>query len=60
METPTAIPLVQVCMSCSSRQIILNQAREHNARLQKDMQALKDVLYRLVYMSLTVPRKGIN
>ncbi|CAB3229858.1 unnamed protein product [Arctia plantaginis] len=46
-EPPTAIPLVQVCMSCSSRQIIVNQAREHNARLQKDMQALKDVLYRL-------------
>ncbi|XP_075985332.1 centrosomal protein 89kDa [Anticarsia gemmatalis] len=46
-EPPTAIPLVEVCMSCSSRQIIVNQAREHNARLQKDMQALKDVLYRL-------------
>ncbi|XP_013191720.1 protein Cep89 homolog isoform X2 [Amyelois transitella] len=44
---PTAVPLVEVCMSCSSRQIILNQAREQNARLQKDMQALKDVLYRL-------------
>ncbi|XP_026750551.2 protein Cep89 homolog isoform X2 [Galleria mellonella] len=43
----TAIPLVEVCMSCSSRQIILNQAREQNTRLQKDMQALKDVLYRL-------------
>ncbi|CAH1640601.1 unnamed protein product [Spodoptera littoralis] len=43
----TAIPLVEVCMSCSSRQIIVNQAREHNTRLQKDMQALKDVLYRL-------------
>nr|XP_037873898.1 protein Cep89 homolog isoform X2 [Bombyx mori] len=43
----TAIPLVEVCMSCSSRQIILNQAREQNSRLQKDMQALKDVLYRL-------------
>ncbi|PZC72248.1 hypothetical protein B5X24_HaOG211661 [Helicoverpa armigera] len=46
-EPSTAIPLVEVCMSCSSRQIILNQAREHNTRLQKDMQALKDVLYRL-------------
>ncbi|KAF9423411.1 hypothetical protein HW555_001220 [Spodoptera exigua] len=46
-ESSTAIPLVEVCMSCSSRQIILNQAREHNTRLQKDMQALKDVLYRL-------------
>ncbi|KAJ8710845.1 hypothetical protein PYW08_009360 [Mythimna loreyi] len=46
-ESSTAIPLVEVCMSCSSRQIILNQAREHNSRLQKDMQALKDVLYRL-------------
>ncbi|KAJ8710030.1 hypothetical protein PYW07_009396 [Mythimna separata] len=46
-ESSTAIPLVEVCMSCSSRQIILNQAREHNNRLQKDMQALKDVLYRL-------------
>ncbi|XP_013161765.1 PREDICTED: centrosomal protein of 112 kDa [Papilio xuthus] len=44
---PTTIPLVEVCMSCSSRQIVLNQARELNARLQKDMQALKDVLYRL-------------
>ncbi|XP_026728125.1 protein Cep89 homolog [Trichoplusia ni] len=46
-EPSTAIPLVEVCMSCSSRQIILTQAREHNSRLQKDMQALKDVLYRL-------------
>lgn len=46
-EPATAIPLVEVCMSCSSRQIIVNQAREHNTRLQKDMQALKDVLYRL-------------
>ncbi|KAG6451492.1 hypothetical protein O3G_MSEX007188 [Manduca sexta] len=46
-EPSTAIPLVEVCMSCSSRQIILNQAREQNTRLQKDMQALKDVLYRL-------------
>ncbi|XP_049879907.1 protein Cep89 homolog isoform X2 [Pectinophora gossypiella] len=47
-EVPqTVIPLVEVCMSCSSRQIVLNQAREHNTRLQKDMQALKDVLYRL-------------
>ncbi|KAH9633164.1 hypothetical protein HF086_013787 [Spodoptera exigua] len=45
-ESSTVIPLVEVCMSCSSRQIILNQAREHNTRLQKDMQALKDVLYR--------------
>ncbi|XP_028029468.1 uncharacterized protein LOC114242493 [Bombyx mandarina] len=44
----TAIPLVEVCMSCSSRQIILNQAREQNSRLQKDMQALKDVLYRYI------------
>ncbi|CAG9792781.1 unnamed protein product [Diatraea saccharalis] len=43
----TAVPLVEVCMKCSSRQIILNQAREQNSRLQKDMQALKDVLYRL-------------
>ncbi|XP_045540414.1 protein Cep89 homolog [Papilio machaon] len=46
-EPTTAIPLVEVCMSCSSRQIVLNQARELNSRLQKDMQALKDVLYRL-------------
>ncbi|XP_068625129.1 centrosomal protein of 89 kDa [Battus philenor] len=46
-EPSTAIPLVEVCMSCSSRQIMLNQAREQNVRLQKDMQALKDVLYRL-------------
>ncbi|KAJ2940868.1 hypothetical protein O0L34_g10128 [Tuta absoluta] len=46
-EQCTAIPLVEVCMSCSSRQIILNQAKEHNHRLQTDMQALKDVLYRL-------------
>ncbi|XP_050356083.1 protein Cep89 homolog [Nymphalis io] len=46
-EHSTAIPLVEVCMSCSSRQIVLNQAREQNSRLQKDMQALKDVLYRL-------------
>ncbi|XP_046973494.1 protein Cep89 homolog [Vanessa cardui] len=46
-EQSTAIPLVEVCMSCSSRQIVLNQAREQNSRLQKDMQALKDVLYRL-------------
>ncbi|XP_072948033.1 uncharacterized protein Cep89 isoform X2 [Epargyreus clarus] len=46
-EPSTAIPLVEVCMSCSSRQILLNQAREHNTRLQKDMQGLKDVLYRL-------------
>ncbi|XP_038218553.1 protein Cep89 homolog [Zerene cesonia] len=43
----SAIPLVEVCMSCSSRQIVLNQCREHNARLQRDLQALKDVLYRL-------------
>ncbi|CAG4939719.1 unnamed protein product [Colias eurytheme] len=43
----TAIPLVEVCMSCSSRQIVLNQCREHNARLQRDLQAMKDVLYRL-------------
>nr|XP_026497608.1 protein Cep89 homolog isoform X2 [Vanessa tameamea] len=46
-EHSTAIPLVEVCMSCSSRQIVLNQARDQNLRLQKDMQALKDVLYRL-------------
>ncbi|XP_053618608.1 protein Cep89 homolog isoform X2 [Plodia interpunctella] len=44
---PAGIPLVEVCMSCSSRQIILKQAREHNSRLQTDMQALKHVLYRL-------------
>ncbi|XP_048001319.1 protein Cep89 homolog [Leguminivora glycinivorella] len=43
----TAIPLVEVCMSCSSRQILLTQAREHTHRMQRDMQALKDVLYRL-------------
>ncbi|CAG9570650.1 unnamed protein product [Danaus chrysippus] len=43
----STIPLVEVCMSCSSRQIVLNQAREQNSRLQKDMQAMKDVLYRL-------------
>ncbi|XP_063369695.1 protein Cep89 homolog isoform X2 [Cydia amplana] len=43
----TAIPLVEVCMSCSSRQILLTQAREHSHRMQRDMQALKDVLYRL-------------
>ncbi|XP_069355734.1 protein Cep89 homolog isoform X2 [Maniola hyperantus] len=46
-EQSTAIPLVEVCMNCSSRQIVLNQAREQNSRLQKDMQAMKDVLYRL-------------
>ncbi|CAK1591244.1 unnamed protein product [Parnassius mnemosyne] len=46
-EPSTAIPLVEVCMNCSSRQIVLNQVREQNSRLQKDMQALKDVLYRL-------------
>ncbi|CAH2231734.1 jg14314 [Pararge aegeria aegeria] len=46
-EHSTAIPLVEVCMNCSSRQILLNQAREQNSRLQKDMQAMKDVLYRL-------------
>ncbi|XP_013138206.1 PREDICTED: centromere-associated protein E [Papilio polytes] len=46
-EPTTAIPLVEVCMNCSSRQIVLNQAKELNSRLQKDMQALKDVLYRL-------------
>ncbi|XP_047520527.1 protein Cep89 homolog isoform X1 [Pieris napi] len=44
---PQAIPLVEVCMSCSSRQIVLNQSKEHNTRLQKDLQAMKDVLYRL-------------
>ncbi|CAK1543365.1 unnamed protein product [Leptosia nina] len=42
-----AIPLVEVCMSCSSRQIVLNHSREHNSRLHKDLQAMKDVLYRL-------------
>ncbi|KAL0812068.1 hypothetical protein ABMA28_009458 [Loxostege sticticalis] len=46
-QQSTAIPLVEVCMSCSSRQIVLQQAREQNSRLQKDMQAMKDVLYRL-------------
>ncbi|CAH2057360.1 unnamed protein product, partial [Iphiclides podalirius] len=46
-EPPAVVPLVEFCMSCSSRQIVLNQAREQNCRLQKDMQALKDVLYRL-------------
>ncbi|OWR40886.1 hypothetical protein KGM_212232 [Danaus plexippus plexippus] len=46
-KEPSTVPLVEVCMSCSSRQIVLNQAREQNTRLQRDMQAMKDVLYRL-------------
>ncbi|XP_050668142.1 golgin subfamily B member 1 isoform X2 [Leptidea sinapis] len=46
-HTDGGIPLVEVCMSCSSRQIVLKQARELNNRLQKDMQAMKEVLYRL-------------
>ncbi|XP_073962477.1 uncharacterized protein isoform X1 [Choristoneura fumiferana] len=46
-ELTEAIPLVEVCMSCSSRQILLHQSREQTARLQRDMQGLKDVLYRL-------------
>ncbi|XP_041970934.1 centrosomal protein of 89 kDa [Aricia agestis] len=46
-KEPSLVPLVEVCMNCSSRQIVLNQARENNLRLQKDMQAMKDVLYRL-------------
>ncbi|XP_063833953.1 protein Cep89 homolog [Ostrinia nubilalis] len=46
-QQSAAIPLVEVCMSCSSRQIVLQQAREQNHRLQADMRAMKDVLYRL-------------
>ncbi|XP_023937189.1 centrosomal protein of 89 kDa isoform X2 [Bicyclus anynana] len=46
-DISTTIPLVEVCMNCSSRQIVLNQTKEQNSRLQKDMQAMKDVLYRL-------------
>ncbi|KAG7301064.1 hypothetical protein JYU34_015446 [Plutella xylostella] len=43
----TAIPLVEVCMSCNTRQLQLTRVRETNSRLQADMQALKDLLYRL-------------
>ncbi|XP_048484058.1 trichohyalin [Plutella xylostella] len=43
----TAIPLVEVCMSCNTRQLQLTRLRETNSRLQADMQALKDLLYRL-------------
>ncbi|GBP20846.1 Protein Cep89 homolog [Eumeta japonica] len=46
-EWSSAIPLVEVCMSCSSREILLRQTKDHNTRLQRDMEAMKDVLYRL-------------